>query len=287
MNLFAIVDGPERIVQRIRIERPLQRQLKAEFESQRSYFFGASEIVEFDPRYKVDDDELFVISGFELPDFIRTAVDNINQVDNLSLDSDARVKSIFAVHRTSGSDGVLRVYFQKFMQQQLLVGGWTLLGSQGIYKKLNDPGLTLGSSLVAIYEEGRSLFFRSYTLVNRFMSLESHFIEATDGDIRDVLDDGKFEVQDVSDVLATADSVMRKRFMAVKASGVLSHVTVRKVQKQAKKFDVEVETRGGKIVFPAERKRAKEILRLLLEGYYEGLLTGTRYVTNSQRTISE
>ena len=282
MNMFAIVDRAERRLERIRVERQLQDQLRLEFEAQREAFFGEAEIVEFDPRYKVDDDELFFVRDYELPEYISTAIHNINQVDNLSLDADVLIKSIFAAMRSNGG---LRIYFQGFMRRQLLVGGWTLLGRRDTYKKLEDPGLTLGSSLVAYYEGGRGLFFRSYTLVNRFMSLDRYFVEATDGDIHDVLDNDKFEVESVQDILEISDSVMRKRFMAVKASGILDHVTVNKIRGQARKFGVDVKTRNGKIIFPTERKKAKELLRLLLEGYYDGPLTGTKYVTNSQRPI--
>ena len=282
MNLFAIVDRDERTVERIRVERQLQNQLRAEFEAQREVFFGKAEIVDFDPRYKVDDDEIFLVKNYALPEYISIAIHNINQVNDLSLDVDVLIKSIFAGERTR--EGV-RLYFQGFMRRQLLVGGWTLLGKSDIYRKLEDPGLTLGSSLVAFYEESQGLFFRSYTLVSRFVSLESYFVEAADSDIRDVIDDNKFEVDEVSIILENADSVMRRRFMAVKSSGILDHVTVAKIRGQARKFGIDVETRRGKIVFPTERKKAKELLRLLLEGYYDGPLTGTKYVTNSQRPI--
>ena len=282
MNLFAIVDRAERTVERIRVESQLQDRLQEEFEAQREALFVEAEIIEFAPRYKADDDELFIVRDYELPEYISTAIHNINQVDDLSLGADVLIKSIFAAERTH--EGV-RLYFQRFMRRQLLVGGWTLLGRRDTYRKLEDPGLTLGSSLVAFYEGVQGLFFRSYALVSRFLSLESYFVEAADSDIKDVLDDNKFEVGDVSIIIENADSVMRKRFMAVKSSGILGRVTVKKIQGQARKFGIDVETRDGKIVFPAERKKAKELLRLLLEGYYDGPLTGTKYVTNSQRAI--
>lgn len=230
---------------------------------------------------------MFFIRDFELPDFIETAVRNINQVEDLSLAEDLQIKSIFAVERTPGARGQLRAYFQGFMKRQHLVGGWTLLQHQDTYQRMVDPGLVLDVSLVAVYEQGRSLYFRSYTLVSRFLDLTQHFVEATDDDIREVLTDRKLEVEDIDRIIRTADSVMRKRFMAVKASGILDQVTVRQVQAHARKFGVEVQTSGGRIAFPTERKQAKALLRVLLEGYYESPLTGTRYVTNSQRRVEE
>ena len=287
MNLFAIIDESGRQVRRIRTRQALQSELADEFQRQRDALLGESESIDFDPRYQLDDDEVFVIRSFKLPDVIETAIRNINQVDDLSLGLGLHIKSIFVAEQTPGAGDELRAYFQGFMKRQWLVGGWTLLQQRDTYQRMRDPGLVLDSSLVAAYEAGGGLYFRSYTRVSRFLDLTHHFAEATDDDIRDVLADGKLEVEDVDATIGTADSVMRKRFMGVKASGILEQVTVRQAQAQARKFDVEVQTRGGKIVFPTDRKEAKALLRLLLEGYYEGPLTGTKYMTNSQRRVEE
>jgi hypothetical protein len=285
VNLLAIVQEAGHEVRRIRTQQSLQSQLAAEFEKQRDAFFSESEILEFDPRYKVDDDELFVIRNFDLPSFMKNAIRNINQIEDLYLSSGVEIKSIFAAEIDPSVPDSLRLYFQGFMQRRLLVGGWTLLQTRETYKRMQDPGLVLDSSLVAVYEQGNSLYFRSYTLVSRFLDLMEHFVEATDEDIRQVLGDDKFQVDDEAAILNVADSAMRKRFMAVKASGILDLVTVRNTQAQARKFGVEVRTSGGKIVFPTERKKAKALLRLLLEGYYEGPLTGNKYMTNSQKRV--
>jgi len=70
MNLFAIVQEKDREVKRIRTNQSLQSQLETEFHRQRDLFLDNYDIVDFDPRYKLDDDELFNIPGYELPDFI-------------------------------------------------------------------------------------------------------------------------------------------------------------------------------------------------------------------------
>ncbi|MDZ7699241.1 MAG: DUF4868 domain-containing protein [Deltaproteobacteria bacterium] len=171
------------------------------------------------------------------------------------------------------------------MQRRLLVTGWTLLQTEDTYKRMKDPGLILDSSLVGVYKQGNSLYFRSYTLVSRFLNLSPYFVEATDVDIQEVLDDSKFHVDDESVILEMADSVMRKRFMAVKASGILNRVKVKRAQTQANKFGLKIKISGGKIVFPVEKRDAKELLRFLMEGYYEGPLTGNKYITNSQRQV--
>lgn len=285
MNLFAIIQNHVPEVRRIRTKRTLQKHLSMEFKKQRDEFFGESEMIDFDPRYKVDDDELFVIQKFDLPDFIDDAIANINQVDDLAITAKTRIKSIFATNYQSDGPGSLEVYFQGFMQRRLLVTGWTLLQTQDTYKRMKDPGLILDSSLVGVYKRGNSLFFRSYTLVSRFLNLSPYFVEATDADIREVLRDNKFHVDDESVILDLSDSVIRKRFMAVKASSILDRVKVKRAQTQANKFGLKINISGGKIVFPVEKKDAKELLRFLMEGYYEGPITGNKYITNSQRPV--
>ncbi len=284
MNLFAIVDRHGTEVLRIRVEQRLQAQLRDEFEKQRKELFYDKNIVNFDPRYKADDDELFVIEDFKLPDLIRTAVENINQVEDLSLNVELHIKSLFAADRSCKNR---RLYFQRFMRGQLLTQKWTLLGSSNTYRKLEEPGLMLGSSLAAFYEEGQGLYFRSYAVASQFLDLESYFTQAADSDIEEVLQNDKFEVEDVAIILESADSIMRKRFMALKASGVLDRVTVEQICHQASRFGIDLEKHNDRIVFPKERKKAKELLRFLLEGYYDGPLTGTKYVTNSHRAISD
>jgi hypothetical protein len=287
MNLFAIVQTLDREVRRIRTRQGLQRQLADEFHRQRDNFLGESETIEFDPRYKIDDDELFVVSDYGLPHFIENAIRNINQIDNLSLEATPRIKSIFATEFDPAARGELHVYFQGFMQRRLLVSGWTLLQSHDTYKRIEDPGLILDSSLVAVFKQGGSLYFRNFTLVSRFLDLTQYFVEATDDDIREVLSDDKFQIADEAAVLGTSDSIMRKRFMAVKASGVLGRVTMPELQSQAQDFGVAIRTNAGRIVFPNEKKEAKALLRLLLEGYYKGPLTGNKYMTNSQKRLEE
>jgi hypothetical protein len=139
VNLLAIVQEAGHEVRRIRTQQSLQSQLAAEFEKQRDAFFSESEILEFDPRYKVDDDELFVIRNFDLPSFMKNAIRNINQIEDLYLSSGVEIKSIFAAEIDPSVPDSLRLYFQGFMQRRLLVGGWTLLQTRETYKRMQDP----------------------------------------------------------------------------------------------------------------------------------------------------
>lgn len=285
MNIFAIIQKSDRAVRRIRIQQDLQTQLTNEFQKQRDTFLNDANVIDFDPRYRVDEDEIFVLHDFVLPDFITSATKNINQVDKLKLSPDTKIKSIFAVEYHEEHPENFKIYFQGFMKRRLLVDGFTLLQGSNTYQRMKDPGLILDTSLDAIFEQGNSLYFRNFTIVNRFLDLTPHFVEATDNDIREVLSDNKLQVEDDGVIIELSDAVMRKKFMAVKSSKILERVTVTQIAKQAKNFSVKLKIEQNRIIFPGSKKEAKELLRLLLEGYYEGPLTGNKFITNSQRPI--
>ncbi len=129
------------------------------------------------------------------------------------------------------------------------------------------------------------LLFESYKNVQMFLDLTRYFEEATDDDIRAVLAEEIFEVEDEQRVLDSADSVMRKQLALVRNSGILERLDPYRAQSEAEKFGVEVGVRGERIRFPQDRKEAKPLLNFLLERYYEGPITGDRYATNSQRRL--
>ncbi len=153
MNFFAIVAGRVRDVRRIRVRQSVQDQLSREFLEQRERLVAEKERIPFEPSYDVGEDEVFIIQDFELPEYVVRAAHDTNQVEQLEIDDNTRVKSVFAVENA----GETRVFFQKFYRSWLLRGGWTLLQEANTYTKLEEPGLRLDSSLTAAYEDKTSV----------------------------------------------------------------------------------------------------------------------------------
>jgi len=285
MHFFAVLDegSSQQSFKRVSVNAELQVALVDFFRRQREEFLDNLEEVDFDPRYKADEDEIFVIGQFELPAELVDVARHPGHADALSLAGEPKIKSIVATEYNPTSR-LMQVYFQAFSRQRLLVQSWTILQSRDTFTRMRDPGLTLDSKLAAFFSNG-NLYFKKFATVSRFLDLTPHFIEASDQDITVVLGHSIFSVQDQDAVINLADSVMRKRFMAVKASGVLDTVTAHAAKTQASKYGLNVLIRNRRIVFPTEKKSAKELLRFLMEGYYEGPLTGTKFVTNSQRPL--
>ncbi len=76
---------------------------------------------------------------------------------------------------------------------------------------------------------------------------------------------------------------------ALQASGILDQITARRTANKAEKYGVEivVKKKNGKdaILFPTDKRKAKQLLTFLNEGFYQGELTDRLYQTNSQRVL--
>jgi hypothetical protein len=237
----------------------------------------------------VDESELFIISDFKLSDIILSAAKIPQQCQSLVLKqaTPPAVRSIFAAQHDAQADSTT-IWFQAFNRSRLLVTGMTILFQQNTFQKLNNAGLTLDSKLAAVYQDG-NLLFRSYSTVKSFLDVTEYFHEATNEEITSVLHCPFVSCDDEEAVLDFADAWMRKRFSALKASGILDRVTPRKVANKAKKFGLncQIKKKDGKnvLVFPMDKKEAKRLLSFLNEGYYVGELTGALYQSNSQTQI--
>lgn len=292
-HFFAITQtsGKDQKVARIRATQSLQTDLTKLFEQQANDFFDddAKEIP-FDGSYKVDDHEIFVIDNFSLDESLSSASKHPNQFENIVLDSETTpsIKSILAAAHNR-NDGTPTVYFQAFNRVQLLVKSrLTILHSSATFHRLKEEGLTLGTSLAAIFKDGK-LYFRSFALINRFLDVKEYFKEATNEEILEVVGHSVLLAEDTDKLTKQADSWMRKRFAVLQSSGILDQITARKTANKAKKygFELEIKKKDGKdaIVFPAGKKQAKELLTFLNEGFYQGELTDRLYQTNSQRVL--
>jgi hypothetical protein len=306
-NYFAIFrDGDEAFVKRIVVNREVQLELESEFQRQAKSFItysrrvpdddgkrqlvaDDSERIEFFPIYSLSDhSQVFEVDDFPLDKPILDAAKAPDSVDALTLDNDsiAAIRAICAVQRSRSS---VKVIFQAFDRRKALSQDrWTFLQDRKTFRRLQQPGFTLGENIQAIYDNG-TLLFRSFTVVSRFINLVSMFNEASSERIEGVLSHDVFHVADAGEVIEHADTTMRKQFAAVSELGVLDKAKPNKVKEVAAEYgiDIEVGKHNGKrrIEFPEAKKQQKELLTFLTEGYYTGPLTGNKYQSNSHRPL--
>jgi hypothetical protein len=304
-NFFAILrSGEETIVKRIRVSADVQDELEEEFERQADLFLSysyrqsggtgrgplvteESERVAFFPIYTLpDNSQIFELPGFSLEDVIDEGARNPETLDALVLEAETipLVRAICAVVSTKDS---LKICFQAFDRRRILnTAKWTFLQSGEVFSRLDKPGLTIGDTIAAIYENG-TLLFRSFAVTSRFLNLNAVLNEASNEQITEALSHPVFAVDDLQGVLANVDTVMRKQFAAISKLKVLDEVKPDEVKTVAAEFEIEisVSTKGKqqRIDFPKDKKSQKELLKFLTEGLYKGVITGIAYQSNSHR----
>ena len=119
--------------------------------------------------------------------------------------------------------------------------------------------------------------------------MASYYREATRQEIEQfAASPGLLASPDVLD--AVADTWMRRKITSVLANGLLTKETPQKIVEKAKEvglaIDVQADGNGKpQIVFPADKKAQKLLLRFLDDDYLGSLLTQDRYMSNSKRRL--
>ncbi len=291
MEFFAIVVGNnEAEVVYIPVAKKIQDELTGVFEQQAEEFLDDDlERIPFTSTYGVETTEIFRIHPYNIPVAIQTAIRSPTQLDTLEIGGDDAhiIKGIMAAEVKRGKSSV---FIQSFNKVRLLDRRFTLLHSKDTFTKLESPGLTLDTKISAALVDG-SLLFRTFATVSQFLNLYTYFHDATDPEIEEVISSPLFEVDDQAALMEICDQPMRKRFSAIKASGILDTLDMPKCKTAARKVGltltlVDKGSKKERIGFPTEKREIKDLLTFLTEGIYQGVLTGQTFKSNSHRPMN-
>jgi hypothetical protein len=286
LQLVAIVnlDGHTRLL-RIPLHQALQDTLAQAWQDHYQAFVEGIQEIEFNAGYMPEAHERFRLQDFELPDCLREEnsqsaadLDAITNDDHL-LDA---TKGIVAFARDR--DGSEVILFQNFSQSHVIRPGRFLFLQNNTYETTERPGLTLDNKLSAVYVPAdRKLLFQSFRTVNTFLPLADFYEEASELQIREVLDHKLLAAEDADALAAESNQWFRKRFAMLRDSGVLDKYTAKQIQARSKGYDIDIHLSESKIVFPADKAAAKKLLQFLNEELFRGPITETLYETNSKR----
>jgi hypothetical protein len=242
--------------------------------------------------FKCDPDEIFFIEQYQLPAVYQKAIQDSSSIPlwTMSTTETHNIRSIFAIDTDEQRDEIIS--FQYFSASKVLERGkHVFIFKKNAFDQLNDPGFIIDSKLSAVYQE-KTLYFRSYDIVKRFLYLLDYFRQATDDQIKDFLSDPLFTCNNVNQIIAESDDWMRRRFTSIRALKILDKMkNVKSVAKKAEKYGIDMVLEKNEsrltIVIPKEKKDIKQLLRFLNEEYYTGEITGKQYLTNSQTQIQD
>jgi hypothetical protein len=285
-QLAAIIKrGRDVELRRIPLHQGLQDEMAENWQTQYDAFMDNVDEIAFDAGYQPEAHERFRLEGFELPDWLQGEnsqtvpdLDTINQNEELV----ESIKGIAAFARND--DGEEIILFQNFNRSHVIQPGKSLLLQNNTYQTAQHKGLTLESKLSAVYEVvQQKLIFHSFRTTNTFLPLADFNEEASEQEIRDVLDHDRLVPEDADALAVGANQWFRKRFAMLRDSEILDNFTAKQIQKHSAGYEVNVQLKGNKIIFPSDKHEAKRLLQFLNEEIFRGAITETLYETNSKR----
>lgn len=270
---------------RIPLHRNLQSTLSETWSEQFARFANGVSEIEFEAGYTAGINERFRISNFTLPEWLKGVdTESASALDSIGSDQNEfrSVTGMVAHSRVEG--GRELVLFQNFTRTQVIKPGWFLLLGSDTYKSNEKPGLTLKNNLSAVYDKvACKLLFKNFRTTNTFLPLADYFAEASDQEIKEILDHATFELEDLDIRHSEFNQWFRTRFSILRHSKVLDDYSADEIHARSLGFDVNVRVSNGKVVFPTNRSEAKRLMQFLCEEIYRGPITETIYETNSKR----
>jgi len=166
---------------------------------------------------------------------------------------------------------------------------WAMFLSKDTFKRLEDPGLIIGTACHAIYENS-CLRFKSMWWTKQIFDISDFYREATDADVEHFSAIPSILIADVDALKKKTGQWARTRIAFIVDSGILTKFTPQQLAAQAEIFDVplkiEIDPRDPgveKLRIPQDTKGLRAVLKFLEEEFYIGVITGLPYEANSKR----
>ena len=284
-QLAAIVGKDDTHLLRIPMHQSLQHTLSESWHLQMSEFTDGIDEVDFDAGYKPEAHERFRLTGFELPPWLKdedsTTIPHLDAISNHEDELDA-IRAIVGFVRLQGTELIL---FQDFTRSRVIRPGRFLFLTDGTYKTQDRPGLTLDARTAAVFfPQEQKLLFHNFRAANTFLPLNVYYREASAHEIRQILGHNLLAPENIDAIAAHGETQwFRKRFAMLRDSRILDDYDAQQILNHSQGYEVAIQIRDGKIVFPSAKDEAKRLLQFLNEELFRGAITETLYETNSKR----
>lgn len=284
-HLFAILkEGEGDSIRRVGLDAATQDAVHAEFRSQAAMYLGDSvERIPYQPTAFAEENETFVVTGYNLPKEINRAISNPIGCDAL-IPRYGQIDQIKALFMEVVPDVAA---FQSFDGRQVLSRRLGLILGGDTFSKISKPAITLSTSISAVHA-GSDLLFRSFANARRVLDLSSVFAEATNVDIHSFLSDGFLRANDLSAFSSIADEWTRRCISSIRMSNKLVALKPEFLAKTAKSVGVALTIRRvgrvSHLYLPDGKKDLKKALSFLDERCYPSPLTGDVLIAGSKRS---
>lgn len=250
------------------------------------------EEIRFQLGYELNNDEIWKIDNFNIPQEICSAleypdtIDLYSPADKTGLTVDGySIKCLFMGEIVENKP---RIVFQRFEQSQIFKRKRpSIIYKNNIFTQNNDFCLNLLERPDAVYYDGTFKFI-NYTNANKVLPLGNYYREATQEEVDSFKAASTFAFEDESafDKYAVAHNV-RGQIAKILDSKVLEEHSAEDLKRKAHEYSIEINVQDNKIIMPTTKKEIKYFLVFLSEKIYKGPLSGKTLISSSTREKEE
>lgn len=286
--LVICADGNDTIV-RIEIDAETQKSICKTFVEAVQSLTSEKEKVEFDGRYKPEQDEILHISNFQLRDDIKDAVRNpigVTEYKKTNGEYPA-IKAVFVGEKVDeGDTEKFSVAFQRFRKEQYIsTSNFNLFWSNNTFRHEKSYGISISDSIDCFYTPDEELQFTSFYYARQVFDLSGYYRSATTQEVTSFTSNESLSFEDAQDFENLANSSIRRKIAAINDSEVLKKYQAIDIKRLAQKAGITITVKNKQIVIPNNKEQIKIILGFLDEEAYRGPFSQITYLANSKRKI--
>lgn len=275
-------------VLRIELNNDTQNVIAAELEGALSELIEDKTIITFDGSYKPHEDEILVISNYQLSDTIKDAIRNPLGVPAYERQDGEfpEIKAIFMGERIENDESEdFNVVFQRFRKEQYISTKWcNLFFDNNTFTQDNRFGISV-ADVVDCYYSNKELRFSSFYYARQIFDLSESYRSATDSEVIAFTGCDKLAIEDADNFKNMANTWIRRKIAMINDSQVLDNYSAAEIKKRAKTIGVDIVVKDKKVVIPNDKEQIKIILGFLDEEAYKGPFSQRTFLANSKRVL--
>lgn len=285
-------------IYRLEVERGSQQSICETFASSVESMVKDKNILDYEVNYKPEDDEILRIENFLLPDAIKDAIRNPLGVDSFRKDPDVvsggdedflgfpEIKAIFVGERTLNEEGEhFSIGFQRYRKEQNLIAiPFRFFYSNDTFKPENHFGIGITYNIDCYYT-GEELQFASFYFARQVFDLREYYRSASDPEVTAFTKNEALCFENAEALSGMANMYVRRKIAMINDSEVLKQYTAGEIKSIARNSGIDIEVQDKRIVIPADRDAAMEVLAFLDEEAYRGPFTNDLLIANSKRVL--
>ena len=286
--LVICADGNDSIM-RIEIDAETQKTICKTFAEAVQNLISEKGKVEFDGRYKPEQDEILHISNFQLKDDIKDAVRNpigVTAYEETNGEYPA-IKAVFVGEKLDeGDTEKFSIAFQRFRKEQYIsMSNFNLFWSKNTFRHEKSYGISISDSIDCFYAPDEELQFTSFYYARQVFDLSGYYRSATTQEVTSFTSNESLCFENAQDFENLANSSIRRKIAVINDSEVLKKYQAIDIKRLAQKAGISITVKNKQIVIPNDKEQIKVILGFLDEEAYRGPFSQITYLANSKRKV--